>query len=386
MSSLIIKGGALVLSDGSLGTGDVTVSDGLITGLGDADGAAEAQIDASGCYVLPGLIDIHTHGMGRESFSSESLEEYLRLEASNGCTTFLITLFGPPEESIENMRMHRKNYDELKALPQIAGFRLESPYLSFAGGGASRDIVPIDGKTTSELLDAGGGHIKVWDVSPELNGAPELIGDLSSRGIVCSLAHTYATIEQAKAAVDAGARSVTHLFDAFQVAAETEAGVHPAGLVDYLLVEDRVACEIIADGTHVPPLLIERTLRCKPLDKTIFITDSNYGAGLPPGTFDLPHGWGRAAVDGPNNGVRLVDRGMCLSGSALTPIYALRNCVSLLGKDLATASRLCSTNPAKLLGLNKGEIAVGRDADIIVLDDQLNLLHTIVQGKIVYTA
>ena len=381
--SLVIRNGNTLLPDGRVDTADVLAESGIISKIGPGITAAK-EIDASGSYVLPGLVDIHTHGMVREAFSSEYLDEYCRLEASFGCTAFLVTLFGPAEESAENMRRHRKNTDELRALPQVAGFRLESPYLANAYGGSTRDIAQIDDKTTGELLDAGGVHIKVWDFSPELDGAAELISDLSSKGITCSLAHTHATIEQAKAAVDAGARLVTHLYDTFLIPEVTDLGVFPEGLVDYLLVEDRVACEIISDGTHVPPLLVERTLRCKPMDKTVFITDSNYGAGLPPSTFDLPHNWGRAIVDGPNNGIRLLDRDMRLSGSALTPIHALRNCMTLFGKDIATAVRLCSTNPSKLLGFNKGEIAVGKDADFIVLDEQLELRYTIVRGKIVY--
>ncbi len=349
------------------------------------ESSPEPEIDATGCYVLPSLTDLHTHGIACESCCSESLEEYARIEASFGCTTFFPTLFGPPAESAAHMRRHRKATDGFRLLPQIGGFRLESPYLARAGGGISRDLAPISDDTTDMLLEAGGGHIKIWDVSPELEDSLQLISHLSSKGIVCSIAHTHATIDCAKQAVDSGARLVTHLFDTFATPEMTDPGVYPVGLPDYLLTEDRVACEIITDGTHVHPLLIEKTLRCKPLDKTIFVTDSNFGAGLPPGVYDLPHGWGRAAIDGPNNGVRLVDRDMTLCGSALTPLDALRNCIRILGEDIVTASWLCSTNPAKLLGLNKGVMALGMDADLIILDGKLDLLHTIHGGKVIYS-
>ena len=116
----------------------------------------------------------------------------------------------------------------------------------------------------------------------------------------------------------------------------------------------------------------------------IFITDGNFGAGLPPGEYELPQGWGRAKIDGPNKGVRLIDRDMGLCGSALTPINVFRNAIRLFGKDIATAARLCSRNPAVLLGLNKGEIAVGRDADLVILTTKLELTHTIVAGKVLY--
>lgn len=160
-------------------------------------------------------------------------------------------------------------------------------------------------------------------------GASELICQLTRDGVVCSIAHTQGSIEQSRVAVDAGARLVTHMFDTFVLPEITNSdpGVYPTGLVDYLLIEDRVTGEIIADGTHVHPLLLEKTFRCKTPKRIAFITDSNIGAGLSPGEYTLPGGWGRALIKGANNGVRLVDRGMGLAGSALTPIDAFRNAV-----------------------------------------------------------
>ena len=164
----------------------------------------------------------------------------------------------------------------------------------------------------------------------------------------------------------------------------TDPGVYPAGLTDYLLVEDRITCEIIGDGTHVHPLLVEKTFRCKTPDKIAFVTDSNYGAGLPPGNYKSPGSRGICAINGSNNGIRMLDRGMVLAGSALTPVDCFRNAFELFRKDIATASIVCSRTPAELLGLNKGEIATGRDGDIIVLDSGFEVKYTIVGGKIVY--
>jgi N-acetylglucosamine-6-phosphate deacetylase len=206
---------------------------------------------------------------------------------------------------------------------------------------------------------------------------------LADEGVVCSISHTQCTIEQARAAVDAGARLATHLFDTFVLPEMTDPGVYPAGLTDYLLVEDRVVCEIIGDGTHVHPVLVELTLRCNTPQRVAFVTDSNFGAGLPPGRYTTPDGT-EIVIRDANNGVRIPDRGMGLFGSALSPIDNFRNVIRIFRKDLATASQLCSGTPARLMGLNKGQIAAGRDADLIILDQKLNLLCTIAGGELAY--
>ena len=380
---LVVKNGKVLLASGEFCHSDVRIERGRIAEIGsDLEGAS--QIDAGGAYVLPGLIDLHTHGIGFESLESPTLYEYAKLEATHGATTFFPTLFSPPEASAEHMKRHRRETDELRELPQIGGFRLESPYLAYTGAGSVDDLASITPETTRFLLDAGGGHIRIWDISPELPGSLDLIQQLSGQGIVCSIAHTQAAIDEARAAVDAGAKLVTHMFDTFVVPEMTDPGVYPAGLTDYLLTEDRVVCEIIGDGTHVPPLLVEKELRCKTPRGIAVVTDSNFGAGLAPGQYTLPGDWGRIAVDGSNNGVRLVDRDMTLAGSALTPINGFRNVVHLFGKDLITAVQVCSTTPARLMGLNKGEIAIARDADLILVNDQLELMYSIVAGVIVY--
>lgn len=382
--SLVIRNGNVLSADGRLRRLPVFIREGHIVAP-DADMPSAREINAAGCYVVPGFIDIHTHGIGLDS-AVGSLARYAEREAMAGATTFLPTLFGPPDETCAHLQRHLKETDNLRQTPQVGGFRLESPYLADPSAGLPRDCASVTPSLTERLLEAGQGHIRIWDFSPELPGAVKAIARLSRDGVVCSLAHTSATIEQARAAVDAGARLITHLFDTFTMPPMTDLGVYPAGLTDYLLLEDRVACEIIPDGTHVPSLLVEKTFRCKPSHGLIFVTDSNYGAGLTPGEYDLPQAWGRVKIVGPYDGIRLIERGMELACSALTPVDAFCSAVQRFGKDLATASRVCSRNPAKLLGLNKGEIAVGRDADLVILDDVFQVRYTVVAGVVAYQA
>lgn len=381
---LAIRNGLICNADGDCRISDIGISEGRINAIGNTI-KAKSELDASNKRIVPGFIDIHTHGIGFESVKDGDIAEISRIEASYGATSFVPTLFGPPDESIENLCRHLKATDNLQASPQIAGFRLESPYLGYTGAGIPTDLAPVSRKLTDSILQAGDGHILIWDISPEIDGACNEIDYLSSKGIICSLAHTRASIEQAKDAVDAGAKLVTHLFDTFVVPTMTDPGVYPVSLIDYLLVEDRLHCEIIGDGAHVHPLLVEKTFRCKGLDKTVFVTDSNLGAGLPDGDYELPGGWGRARVSGTNNGVRLIDREMGLAGSALTPIGSFVNAVQIFKRRIADACRLCSLVPANLLGLNKGVIAEGFDADLVLLNEDLAIEHTISAGQIVYS-
>lgn len=380
--TLVIRNGSVLLAGGGFRECDVRIERGLIAEIG-AGLSGAPEIDASGAYVLPGIIDLHTHGIGDVSADDASLEQWAALEASFGATTFYSTLFAPAEDMAAQMRQHRQETDDLKLMPQVGGFRLESPYLGRAGGGMTKALAPVSDSTTDLLLDAGGGLVKIWDISPELPGAVEAIARLSGAGVVCSIAHTRASIDQARAAVDAGARLVTHLFDTFELPEMTEPGAYPAGLVDYLLIEDRLVCEIIADGLHVHPILVEKAFRCKTASRIAFVTDSNRGAGLPPGRYSLGD-WGEVEVRGPSDGLRLVERDMILAGSAMTSIAALQNAVRLFGRTLAEASELCSKTPARLMGLNKGEIDVGTDGDVILLDSELNLMATVVRGRVAF--
>ena len=382
---LIIRGGRVLMPGGNIVECDLEITDGIISGF-EPEVSAGKEIDAKGAFVLPGIVDIHTHGIGHNSASDGNLKDYAEFEAKKGATAFVPTFFAPPATIAEQMRRHRRETDELGLLPQVVGFRLESPYLDHAGGGLSGDTTEINRNITEMLLDAGGGHIKIWDISPDLPGAADEVAYISSKNIICSIAHTFATIEQARAAVDSGARLVTHLFDTFQSPPHVKGGVYPVALTDYLLVEDRVTCEIIGDGTHVDPILVEKTFRCKTDTRMVFVTDSNLGAGLAPGRYTLPGGWGDVMIAGPNDGVRLIDRDMGLSGSALTPIDSFRNAIRLFGKDMGTASRVCSETPAKLLGLNKGRIEKGMDGDIIILGPELDLKYTISGGSVIFKA
>ena len=384
---MLIKNG-LVLHFGRLEAArDVRLAGDKIVALGASllPDPGEAILDASGCYVLPGLVDLHNHGVRHVMAQYDSLLEYSQLIAAEGVTACVPTLLGSPNENIDAMRRGLVETDGLRRTPNLLGFRPEITYLAKTGAGSANSLTRITAETTDALWQASAGTIRIWDVSPELNGAVSLIRWCRERGIVTSLAHSSATIEDARRAVDAGLSLVTHFYDTFDLPPMTDAGVYPAGLTDYIQVEDRLTVEIIPDAVHVHPLLVEKTLRCKGLDRIAFVTDGVKGAGCPPGIYDGLYPGVQVAVTVDQGVRRLPDN--ALAGSALTHIQCFRNALLKFGRSLIEASVLCSRTPARVLGLrSKGYLAEGMDADILVLNKDLQIVATIAGGQVLYRA
>lgn len=382
---VLIRNG-IVLRDDRLEEGyDLRIERARIVAIGPAltPEPDEQVIEADGCYVLPGLVDLHNHGIRHIMAQYDSLVEYSRLMAAAGATCCVPTLLGSPPENIAAMRRGLDETDRFRRTPNLLGFRPEITYLAKTGAGAAAALTQIAPETTEALYRAAEGKIPVWDVSPELEGALPFIRWCREHGIVTSLAHSAATIEQARLAVDAGLSLVTHFYDTFDPPPQTDPGVYPAGLTDYIQVEDRLTVEIIPDGVHVHPLLVEKTFRCKGLDRSAFVTDGVRGAGNPPGLYDGLYPGVLVEVTADRGVRRKPDD--ALSGSALTPIQCLRNAVQRFGRSLAEASILCSRTPAQVLGLRrKGRLAAGMDADILIVTQDLTVQTTIAGGEILY--
>ena len=384
---MLIKNG-LVLHFGRLEAAcDLRLAAGKIAALGTGllPDPGETILDASGCYVLPGLVDLHNHGVRHVMAQYDSLLEYSQLLAAEGVTACVPTLLGSPAENIETMRRGLAETDGLRRTPNLLGFRPEITYLAKTGAGSASSLTRITAETTDALWQASEGTIRVWDVSPELEGAVSLVRWCREHGIVTSLAHSSATIEDTRRAVDAGLSLITHFYDTFDPPPVTDAGVYPAGLTDYIQVEDRLTVEIIPDGVHVHPLLVEKTFRCKGLDRIAFVTDGVKGAGSPPGVYAGLYPGVQVAVTADQGVRRLPDN--ALSGSALTHIQCFRNALLKFGRSLVEASVLCARTPARVLGLrSKGYLAEGMDADVLILNMNLQIVATIAAGQVLYRA
>jgi N-acetylglucosamine-6-phosphate deacetylase len=344
--------------------------------------SGEQVVEAEGLLAVPGLIDLHTHGLKNVTVQEGSLLEYSKLQLEVGVTACVPTVYGSPEANRRRFTEAMAETNDLRDTPNILGFRPEIMYVAKKGAGSTSSLSGIDPTTSEALYAAAKSHMPIWDVSPELEGAIPFIRWAREKNIVVSLAHTGATIEQTRAGVDAGIGLVTHLYDTFDLAQPVDPGVYPAGVTDYIQIEDRLNVEIVPDGVHVHPILVEKTLRCKGIERVVFVTDSLRGSGNPPGIYDGLAAGEQVEVT--------VDRGMrrvtddALSGSCLTQLQSFRNAVRVFGMSIREASILCSRNQARLLGLRKGILASGMDGDLILLDRDFQLIATIQAGELVY--
>ena len=385
MSTLLVRGGD-VLTAGRIEPGvDLLVQDARIQriGRGLPEERGARLIDARGCWVLPGLIDIHTHGVGDVAIDTDSALDFSREHARHGVTACLATLAGSAEDDARRMREILRETDGLRLTPNIVGFRPEILYLVDASAGPASSLARPEPRITEMLWEASRGLIRVWDISPEIEGALPFIAWCAEHGVVASMAHSAAGIDIVRPAVDAGLRLVTHFYDLFAMPMEKDEGVYPAGVTDYINIEDRLTVEIIPDGVHVDPLLVEKTLRCKGVDRVVFITDSLRGSGKPPGTYDgiIP---GEPVEVTADRGIRRKSDGI-LSGSAITTITGFRNAVMRFGRSIPEACRLCAQTPARLIGLaRKGSLAPGMDADILVADRELRVRATVAAGEVLH--
>jgi len=338
----------------------VALDEGRIAAVGDGDPPeARETIDLSGRLVVPGFIDLHVHGGGGAHFMAEDFAAAVEHHASHGTTRLLATtVTASAPELLAAVRSIAASGD-----PRILGVHLEGPWLSERRRGAQEAAAlrPPDRRELDALLAA--GPVRLVSLAPELPGALELIQAVVAAGAVASLAHTDATYEQAIAAIEAGARHATHTFNGMRPLHHREPGV-----VGAVLDREEVTCEVIADGHHVHPAIVRLLARST---RTALVTDAIEAAGRPDGDYRL----GATPVT-VRDGRVLTPDGV-LAGSTLAMDDAVRNAVAW-GIALADALAMASTVPAAVLGLRKGRIAPGYDADLTILDADLRAVGTLV--------
>lgn len=334
--------------------------------------------------LLPGMIDVHIHGAnGADTMDStpEALNVMAEALPKEGTTSFLATTITQDSHLLEKAIKNAGDYIRSNDHPrqaEVLGIHLEGPFLNAKRAGAQPPHAILDPNINlfKEWNELAQGTIKLVTLAPEKEGGADLVRYLSEQGIVVSIGHSDATYEEVLEAVENGAAHATHLFNGMR-------GLHhrEPGVVGAVLLSDHLKAEIIADGHHVRPEMIKLAYKQKRDEGMILITDAMRAKCLKNGRYDL--GGQDVYV---KDGKALLENGT-LAGSVLSMNDALRNIQAYTGCTLESAVKMAAENPAKQLGLfdRKGSIAVGKDADFILLNENGNVVMTFCKGTLAYS-
>jgi len=338
-------------------------------------------IDASDKIVAPGFIDLHIHGgKGRDIMdaSYEAINEIAKFVASHGTTSFVpTTISAPGPDLLRAMEAVKTAMEKGTDGAEVLGAHLEGPYISLEKHGAhdTNYIRHPSLEEFGEIWETCNHAVRIVTLAPEIEGSRLFIQKLRELGIVVSIGHSNATYIQAIDAIKQGVRHATHVFGRMSGFNHREPGV-----VGAVLTHDELTAELICDSIHVHPAAMDLLTRAKGSKKVVLVTDAIRAAGMPDGKYAL----GKQYII-VKDGVSRLESGD-LAGSTLTMDRAVRNVMKLVGLPLQTAVEMATINPAVAIGVNgnKGSLELGKDADIVIIDDELNVYMTIVKGNIVY--
>ncbi len=334
-------------------------------------------IDGESQYLSPGFIDIHNHGNSGYDFmdsTEEAIDKISRYHAKNGVTSFLGTVI---TQSYENMINAAKNISEYKnkGYSQLLGIHLEGPFFSANKKGAQPEefILEPDLSFIKKVVDMFGKNLKMISIAPEKEGALKLISYLKNNNITVSMAHSHATYDEAIEGINHGAAVATHLYNGMRNFTHREPGIIGASLTD-----DRVFCEIIYDKIHLHDAAVKIALKMKTVKKIILVSDAMRAAGLNDGIYEL----GGQEVIVKEGAAKLKDGS--LAGSTLNLRTAVYNMVKNLNISICDAVGMASLAPAEAISIDskKGSIDIGKDADLILFDDDINIKYVVIVGKI----
>ena len=388
---LKIYNGKIIGPTGIMRQGTILVTDGEITEVSEKDietGDA-IEIDARGNYVSPGFIDIHVHGGGGHDFMDATETAFLKIaetHARHGTTSMLpTTLTSSKEEIIHTLQVYEDANMKNTNGSQFLGMHLEGPYFAMNQRGA-QDPQYIRDPDPAEYQDilTRTSCIKRWSAAPELKGAIEFGKYVVSKSILPSIAHTDAIYEEALLAFENGYTLATHLYSAMSGVTRKNA-FRFAGVVEAAYLIDEMDVEIIADGVHLPAPLLKLVYKIKGADRTALITDAMRAAAMPAGESVLGNIHTGLKVIVEDDVAKLPDRSS-FAGSVATADRLVRTMIRVAQVPLKDAIKMITATPARILNVSdkKGELVTGKDADIVIFDEDINIDMTIINGKIVY--
>jgi N-acetylglucosamine-6-phosphate deacetylase len=360
--------------------GWVAVADGRVAALGHGvPPEAAERVDVAGDWLTPGYVDVHVHGgAGGDVMAPDRADRdaVRRVHARHGTTAMLAsTVSRPVDELHDAVTRLAEDIDRPPSDPiaRLVGIHLEGPFLSRVRRGAHQETAlrPPDPVETDALLEAGRGHVRTITIAPELPGALELIRRLVAAGVTVAVGHTDADAATVRAAVDAGARAITHTFNGMQPLHHRRPGV-----VGMAMDLPQLTCELIFDLVHVHPVAARALVHAAGADRVCLVTDAMAATGMSDGTYEL----GGQTVDVVGGQVRL-QGASTLAGSTLTMATAVENAVAHLGIPVPTAVAMATAIPAALLpGVDVGRLHVDGPADLVRLDEVGHLRGVWISG------
>lgn len=391
MSKIKLTNGRIITTQRIISDATVLIVDNKISeiGAGDIECPDAQVIDVEGKYISPGFLDIHIHGGGDHDFMDGSVDAFLAIaetHAKYGTTAMVPTTLTSEKENLLNTLSLYEEANRINSKgSQFLGMHLEGPYFAMNQRGAQdpRYIRNPDPAEYKEVISKS-SSISRWSAAPELPGSLEFGKYLRENGILAAIAHTDAVYEEVVDAVECGYSLATHLYSGMSGVTRRNAHRY-AGVIESAFIIDSMDVEVIADGIHLPAPFLRLIYKIKGPDRIALITDAMRGAGMPPGESILGNKDSGLKVIIEEGVAKLPDR-TAFAGSVATADRLVRNMIELADVPLVEAVKMMSITPARIVGVdsNKGSLMVGKDADIVVFDEKINIFMTMVNGNIVY--